>query len=85
MAENRILSVLLKKGRLKRETERKKRYLQHYEKAGPEHAMTYAQWKKEGEQPTYFKGAGLRKTSVESQLREAGVSPSRFKKKKQKK
>jgi len=80
MAENRIIRALLKKHRRKKETASKKRYLEHYKKAGKD-AMTYVQWKKEGEQPTYFKGVGLRRGSVEAQLREAGVSPSRFTKK----
>ena len=75
-----ILSALLKKRRMKKETESKKRYLKHYKKAG-RNALTYAQWKKQGEQPTYFKGAGLRRKTVEARLREAGVSPNRFKKK----
>uniref|UniRef100_A0A6M3JB09 Uncharacterized protein n=1 Tax=viral metagenome TaxID=1070528 RepID=A0A6M3JB09_9ZZZZ len=84
MAKSNLLRAIL--GTTKRDTEKKKRYLEHYKKAGPEHAMTYAQWLKEGEQPTYFKGPGLRSTTVEAQLRESKVDTSRFnKKKKQKK
>ncbi len=64
-----------------KETAKKKRYLQHYKKAGKK-AMTYAEWMKKGEKPTYFKGVGLRGKSIEAQLREAGVSPARFKRKK---
>lgn len=62
------------KQRMAKETASKKRYAEHYKKAGPKHAMTYAQWSKEGEKPTYFKGAGLRRKSVEAQLREAGIT-----------
>ncbi len=70
------------KQRLAKETASKKRYAKHYAKAGSKHAMTYAEWSKKGEQPTYFKGAGLKRKSVEAQLREAGVSAKRFKGKK---
>ena len=59
------------KQRMEKETASKKRYAEHYKKAGPEHAMTYSQWKKKGEQPTYFKGKGFRRKTVEAQLREA--------------
>lgn len=83
MAKGGLLGAFLKKGRMKRETARKKRYLQHYKKAG-KHALTYAQWVKEGESPTYYKGAGGRARTVEAQLREAGISPERFKRKKRK-
>jgi len=79
-----ILHALFKKHRMKKETARKKRYLEHYKKAGPKHAMTYVQWIKTGEQPTYFKGTGFRQKTVEAQLREAGISPGRFKKKRTK-
>ena len=82
MAENRFLRALLKKSRMKNETARKKRYLKHYKQAGKQHAMTYVEWQKKGEQPTYFRGRGFRKKTVEAQLREAGISPERFKKKK---
>ena len=82
MAKGGILHALLKKHRAKKETASKKRYLQHYKKAGKHHAMTYAQWKKQGEEPVYFKGAGGKKRTVEAQLREAGVNPQRFKKRK---
>jgi len=82
MAENRLLRALLKKSRMKRETARKKRYLQHFKKAGPKHAMTYVEWQKKGESSTYFKGAGGKTRTVEAQLREAGIDPKRFKKKK---
>ena len=84
MAKSRLLGALLKKRRAKKETARKKRYLRHYREAGPKHALSYAQWLKEGEEPVYFKGAGGRKRTVEAQLREAGVSPDRFKKKRKK-
>ena len=65
--------------RMKKETASKKAYAKHYAKAG-KHAMTYAQWQKEGSKPVYFKG--VRKGTVEAQLREAGISPKRFKRKK---
>jgi hypothetical protein len=67
--------------KMKKETAQKKRYAEHYKKAGPKHAMTYAQWLKKGEEQVYFKGVGGRKKTVETQLREAGVSSKRFKKK----
>ena len=57
--------------KIKKDVANKKRYAEHYEKAGPKHAMTYAQWQKEGEEPVYFKG--VRKKSVEAQLREAKI------------
>ena len=84
MAKSRLLGALLKKHRAKKETARKKRYLQHYKKAGPKHAMTYAQWIKEGESPTYYKGAGGKARTVEAQLREAGIDSGRFKRKRKK-
>jgi len=65
--------------RMKKETASKKAYAKHYAKAG-KHAMTYAQWQKEGSKPVYFKG--VRKKSEEAQLREAGISSKRFKRKK---
>ena len=68
------------KQRLAKETAQKKRYAAHYKKAGPKHAMTYAQWLKKGEEPVYFKG--IRKKSAEAQLREAGISPKRSKRRK---
>lgn len=80
MAKGGILRALFKKSRMKKETARKKRYLQHFKKAG-KHSLTYAQWIKEGEEPVYFKGIKKKKT-VEAQLREAGISPERFKRKK---
>ena len=83
MAKSRLLGALLKKSRMKKETARKKRYLEHYKKAGPESAMTYVEWMKKGEEPVYFKGIQKKKT-VEAQLREAGVNPQRFKKKRNK-
>jgi hypothetical protein len=64
-----LLGALLKKHRAKKETASKKRYLEHYKKAGSK-ALTYAQWKKEGEEPTYFKGPKHRKKTVEARLRE---------------
>ena len=82
MAKGGILRALLKKSRRKKETARKKRYLRHYKEAGPKHAMTYAQWMKGGEESVYFKGAGGKKRTVEAQLREAGIDPKRFKRKK---
>lgn len=84
MAKSRLLGALLKKSRMKRETARKKRYLQHYKKAGPKHAMTYAQWIKEGETSTYYKGAGGKAQTVEAQLRESKIDTSRFKSKRKK-
>ena len=83
MAKGGLLRALLKTSRMKKETARKKRYLEHYKKAG-KHAMTFVEWTKKGEQPTYFKGTGFKRKTVESQLREAGISPDRFKKKKNK-
>lgn len=83
MAKKGLFRALLGKGRMKRDTARKKRYLAHKEKAG-KHALTYAQWLKSGEEQAYFKGAGGRKRTVEAQLREAGISPDRFKKKRKK-
>ena len=58
--------------RIKKEVASKKEYAEHYKKAGPKHAMTYAQWLKKGKQPTYFKG--FAKKSVEAQMREARIS-----------
>ena len=75
-----IFRAILKHGKKARETKRKKRYLEHYKKAGKS-AMTYAQWIKEGEQSTYFKGLPKRKTA-EARMREAGMTlkeRSRFK------
>ncbi len=59
--------------RMKKETASKKRYAEHYKKAGPKHAMSYAEWKKKGEKPTYFKLKKLRRPTVEARLREARV------------
>ena len=64
--------------KIKKEVASKKEYAKHYKKAGPKHAMTYAQWLKKGKQPTYFKG--FAKKSAEAKLREAGISSKRFKK-----
>ena len=75
-----IFRALFKLGKKSRETERKKRYLQHY-KANPKNAMTYVEWMKKGEQSTYFKGLPKRK-SAEALMREAGLTlkqRSRFK------
>lgn len=75
--------VLFKTKKLKKETAKKKRYLKHYKKAGPKHAMSYAQWTKTGEKPVYFKN--IKRSSVESRLREAGLSEAdvnKFRKKK---
>ena len=80
VAKKGLVSALFAKRRRRKETERKKRYLKHYQKAG-KHAMTYVQWIKEGEQPTYFKGMPKRKTA-ETRMREAGLTlkeRSRFK------
>lgn len=38
--------------------------------------------KKKDTQPTYFKGKAFERPTIESRLREAGIDPSRFKKKK---
>ena len=70
--------------RMLKETARKQRYLQHYKKAGAK-ALTYAQFIKSGEQPTYFKGAGFRRKSVEARLREAGITGKRISRLKRKK
>lgn len=59
------------KQRMAKETASKKRYAEHYKKAGPKHAMTYAQWLKKGEEPVYFKN--IKKKSVEARLREARI------------
>ena len=75
-----IFRAILKLGKKSRETERKKRYLQHY-KANPKNAMTYVEWMKKGEQSPYFKGLPKRKTA-EARMREAGLTlkeRSRFK------
>ena len=75
-----LIGALFAKRRRRKETERKKRYLEHYKKAG-KHAMTYVQWIKKGEQSTYFKGMPKRKTA-EARMREAGLTlkeRSRFK------
>jgi len=61
------------KQKMAKETASKKRYAEHYKKAGPKYAMTYAQWKKEGEQPTYFKGTKFRRKTPEARLREARI------------
>jgi len=61
------------KQRMAKETASEKRYAEHYKKAGPKHAMTYAQWQKKGEKPTYFKGTGFRRPTTEARLREARV------------
>lgn len=58
---------------MKKEEARQKRYAKHYKKAGPKHAMTYAQWKKKGEKPTYFRLKGLKRPTTEARLREARV------------
>ena len=75
-----IFRAILKHGKKARETKRKKRYLEHYKKAG-KHAMTYVEWMKKGEQSTYFKGLPKRKTA-EARMREAHMTEkerSRFK------
>ena len=75
-----IFRALFKLGKKSRETEKKKRYLEHYKKAG-KHAMTYVEWMKKGEQSPYFKGLPKRKTA-EARMREAGLTlkeRSRFK------
>ena len=81
------MTGLIKTLRLKRKTAKKKRDLaewqKHREKAGAK-AMGLAQWLKEGKEPVYFKGAGGKKRTVEAQLREAGIDPGRFKKKRKK-
>lgn len=55
----------------------KQEYAKHYKKAGPRHAMTYAQWLKKGREVVYFRGH--KKKTVEAQLREAGVTLKRRK------
>lgn len=72
MAKRNIFRAILKHGKKARETRKKKRYLEHFKKAG-KHALTYAQWLKKGEQPTYFKGLPKRKTA-ETRMREAGMT-----------
>ena len=67
-----IFRAILKHGKKARETRRKKRYLEHYKKAG-KHAMTYSEWLKKGEQPTYFKGL-LRRKTAETRMLEAGMT-----------
>ena len=62
--------------RTKKEVASKKAYAKHYKAAGKQ-AMTYAQWLKKGKQSVYFKG--VKKKSAEARLREAGISPKRFK------
>lgn len=83
MAKGGLISALLKKSRAKRETARKKRYLQHYKKAGKHHAMTYAQWIKEGQKTAYY-GKSKKGKTVEAQLRELRIDPTWMKKKRKK-
>ncbi len=63
--------------RIKKEVASKKEYAKHYEKAGPKHAFTYAQWLKEGKQHTYIKAKAFRRKTTETQLREARVTRKR--------
>lgn len=58
--------------KLKKDTARKRRYLKHFKKVGSKKAMTYGEWVKKGEKGVYFKG--VKKPTVESRLREAGLS-----------
>ena len=76
-----IFRAVMRLGKKSRETRKKKRYLEHFKKAGPKNAMTYSEWSKKGEQSTYFKGLPKRKTA-EARMREAGMTlkeRSRFK------
>lgn len=57
--------------RIKKEVASKKEYATHYKKAGPKHAMTYAEWKKKGKRSVYF--GRTKKRSVEAGLREARI------------
>jgi len=61
--------------KLEKETAKKRRYLEHYKKAGPHHAFTFAQWLEKGEQPVYFKG--IRQPTAEAKLRESRVTLKR--------
>lgn len=61
---------------MKKETARQKRYLEHFKAAGPKHAMKYGEWIKAGETQTYFKGSKFRRKSLETRLRESGISKS---------
>lgn len=61
------------KQRIAKETASKKEYAEHYKKAGPKHAMTYAEWLKKGKQPTYFKLKKLRRKTAEARMREARI------------
>lgn len=72
MGKRNIFRAILKHGKKARETRRKKRYLEHYKKAG-KHAMTYVEWMKKGEQSPYYKGLPKRKTA-EARMREAGMT-----------
>ena len=62
---------------LEKDVKLKKEYLEHYKKAGPEYAFSYAQWLKEGREPVYFKG--ISKPTVEAQMREAHTTLKRKK------
>lgn len=55
---------------------RNKEYLKHYKaaKAAKGTPMTYAEYQKHGKEYQYYKLPNLRKSSVEAQLRESGVS-----------
>ena len=62
---------------LEKETARKREYLKHYKKAGPEYAFSYAQWLEKGREPVYFRG--ISKPTIEAQMREARVTLKRKK------
>ncbi len=72
VAKRNIFRAILKHGKKARETRKKKRYLEHFKKAGPKNAMTYVEWMKKGESPVYFKG--IKKKSAEARMREAGLT-----------
>ena len=69
--KSRVKRSFRAKQKATKERESQKRYAKHYKAAG-KHAMTYAQWKKKGEKPVYFKG--IKKKSVEARMRESGLT-----------
>ena len=66
-----------KTSRLQKDTADKQQYLKHYKKAGKNFAMSYAQWREHGSEPVYF--SGIKKPTVEAQLRESRVTKNKLK------
>lgn len=63
--------ALLKRTRMKKETARKKQYLEHFRKAKAS-ALTYAQWMKKGGSLGYVRGGAKSPATI---LREAKAKP----------